>query len=371
MKRRELIFIVNRLQQGGAEKQLLWMARTLALEGYTCLILELQPQVSGRRLNVMIESATAAGVLILPASPTGGYISAWSRFGQVLREYPDAAIWTWGYRADVVALLQGRLIKGRRWLCALRSANAYAIRRAKWIIKLRRRKITGYVSNTWKNCEMIETIDAEALRKSRVIHNVVEELSQPSLSLPTAGPRPFRVMMLGNVDRFNKGYDLALDLGERLKRLQLGVEIHVAGRLDSGDWLPKEISRRNLSDTIIYEGETNDPAGYLRSGHAYLLMSRVEGTPNALLEAMSIGLPAIATRVGDLERLAADRKDLRLIGIGDVEAASVAIKALLDDWPDAVAMGLRGREWCFAHFNENACRKRLIELAAELVGECA
>lgn len=361
------LFVVNRLHSGGAEKQLLWMAQTLAKEKCQCIILELKYHEPHLRIDGLISDALKAGVAVEKAKSGVTYLNGWFRIRSLLQQKHQVVLWTWGYRADFLVLLQGNLLMGCKWFCSLRSANKDAINKGKWFIVLRNRWVTGYISNTWANCRMLGNVCPKALPKCRVVYNAIGGDVGGKLCLPSDLPRPLRVVMLGNVDRLKKGYDLAVQLAERIKDNELPVEIHIAGRLDSGEWLPNEIRRRNLEKYLFWDGEANAPLEYLRTGHIYLLMSRLEGTPNSLLEATNLGLPAIATNVGDLEMLAKDKVDLRLIPIGGVDEAYEALKEISRDWPEAVSMGIRGRDWCDRLFKEDVCRVKLIEVINQLL----
>ena len=55
------------------------------------------------------------------------------------------------------------------------------------------------------------------------------------------------------------------------------------------------IKRRQLEQRVALPGLTKDVAGALSDAALFVLPSRFEGFPNALLEALSLGLPAIAT----------------------------------------------------------------------------
>lgn len=57
-------------------------------------------------------------------------------------------------------------------------------------------------------------------------------------------------------------------------------------------------SRTNLIDSIFFMGEQHNVVPYLQSSDIFILPSRAEGMSNALLEAMSVGLPCIASNIG-------------------------------------------------------------------------
>lgn len=361
----EIIVVVNALQSGGAEKQMLLIARMLTEAGMKCRVVELRPGRETERIAELIRAARQAGVLFGRARAGESWLGSWRRLNRALREHPQAIVWTWGYRADALVLPRLFLVGGRRWISSLRSANEKKIRKMRWLRWLGRKRVSRFVANTWANCEMIERTNPGLLSRCRVLYNVMEADCSLPIILPTVCPVPLRLLMLGNLQIAIKGYDLTLELAERIRSEHLPVEIHVAGRPDQPEWVEK-IKAHRLETVIIYHGETGRPMDFLREGHAFLLFSRLEGTPNALLEAMSLGLPAIATKVGDLARLTKDGQELRLIDIGDVNGAFEALCLLRKDWPASVAMGTRGREWCARSFSHDVIKANCLEIIREL-----
>ena len=53
--------------------------------------------------------------------------------------------------------------------------------------------------------------------------------------------------------------------------------------------------RLGIDDAVYFTGVKRNPYPYLKKGSLYVLTSYYEGFPNALVEAMAIGLPIIAT----------------------------------------------------------------------------
>jgi len=56
-----------------------------------------------------------------------------------------------------------------------------------------------------------------------------------------------------------------------------------------------------VSADVEFTGYLKDPASRMKDIDLYALPSDTEQSPNAMLEAMAIGMPVVATRVGDVE----------------------------------------------------------------------
>ena len=71
------------------------------------------------------------------------------------------------------------------------------------------------------------------------------------------------------------------------------------------NYLKEEIDRLGLNDQILLKGRTKQVNEKLLGSHIFILSSFTEGFPNALMEAMAIGLPCISTNClsGPLEML--------------------------------------------------------------------
>jgi len=81
------------------------------------------------------------------------------------------------------------------------------------------------------------------------------------------------------------------------------LQILGAGHLQ--DYLSEEISNLKLENQVTLTGKVKDVNAYLLNSNCFVLSSFTEGFPNALLEAMAIGLPCISTNClsGPLELL--------------------------------------------------------------------
>ncbi|MGV8840642.1 MAG: glycosyltransferase [Bauldia sp.] len=87
-----------------------------------------------------------------------------------------------------------------------------------------------------------------------------------------------------------------------------------------------------IADRVDWIGHVNDPFPYLRAARFFVLPSRFEGSPNALLEAMSCGLASIVTDAspGPIELIGQDSAGL-VVPVDDAEALARGIVQLAED----------------------------------------
>ncbi len=105
-----------------------------------------------------------------------------------------------------------------------------------------------------------------------------------------------------------------------------------------------------IEGSVGWHGQVSDPFPFLRGAQFFVMTSRFEGTPNALLEAMSCGLPAV---VSD-----ASPGPVELIGAGD-EAAGLIVPV---DNPEATAAAI------IRMARDETLRRRLALNAKERAG---
>jgi len=95
--------------------------------------------------------------------------------------------------------------------------------------------------------------------------------------------------------------------------------------------LETQIKSLGLEDSVKLLGQQNNVAKFLSSADVFVLPSRSEGLPIALLEAMSIGLPVIATKVEGMDEVVTEGAHGLFAPVDDVESLSQVILQLLRD----------------------------------------
>jgi glycosyltransferase involved in cell wall biosynthesis len=107
--------------------------------------------------------------------------------------------------------------------------------------------------------------------------------------------------------------------------------------------------RFNLGADVTLVGHQDDVRPYYAMADVFVLPSHSEGSPNVLLEAMSMGVPVIATIVGGVPELTTDQKDALLIEKGAVGALTDAISRVLEDQELRARLSRAGRESILRH----------------------
>jgi len=114
---------------------------------------------------------------------------------------------------------------------------------------------------------------------------------------------PFlQVGMLGRLAPI-KNYGLAVEIAQLCKEKGLPVKIKVGGSGSDQDM--RELTTMS-SSSIIFLGNVENPAEFWSTCHIALVTSKNEGTPVSLMEAMSHGLPFVASRVGGIPDMAGE-----------------------------------------------------------------
>lgn len=86
-----------------------------------------------------------------------------------------------------------------------------------------------------------------------------------------------------------------------------------------------------LHEKVMLLGERHNVFDLISSAQLFVLSSDFEGMPNALLEAMCIGLPVVSTKVSGAVEMIEDGENGLLVNVGDWEGLAYAMEKLLGD----------------------------------------
>jgi glycosyltransferase involved in cell wall biosynthesis len=104
----------------------------------------------------------------------------------------------------------------------------------------------------------------------------------------------------------------------------LGDGTETLGRIQS------LVNESGLTDKVAFVGFTTDVVGYLQRADICVLISHSEGLPLSILEAMSLGLPILASNVGGIAKQVENGYNGYLVERNDVEDLTKKIKLLMN-----------------------------------------
>lgn len=184
-------------------------------------------------------------------------------------------------------------------------------------------------------------------RRPTVVHNGIE----PGPLAPRTHADPPIVGLVGYVHP-RKGSDIFVAAAERLREQGVEVDLRMAGPLSEG-------SLRAWSDDVIARGaragvhwvEHVDVARELPGWDLVVVPSRYDPFPNVVLEAMSMGVPVIASDVGGIPEQLGDEGAGVLVAPESPEALANAIAELLAEPERRAAAGAAGRARVLREFS--------------------
>jgi len=187
---------------------------------------------------------------------------------------------------------------------------------------------------------------------------------------------PFRIVNTANVN-FLKGQDVLLDAlslfdGKwELSVIGAFLETHASYR-KSLQKRAREIERNNPDCKIQFMGwqDRNQIKEQLRDCDVFVLPSRNEACPIALLEAMAMGKVCIASRVGGIEEIISDPTSGYLVAPGEVGLLLDALTSVRSMNQGAMAsMGKSARERISADYSVSSVASTLSELYKKLLSK--
>lgn len=148
---------------------------------------------------------------------------------------------------------------------------------------------------------------------------------------PGAGARSRRILAIGRLHPV-KGFDVLIEAFARAQREVPGWSLDIHGEGAERPTLEQQVREAGLEAVVRLPGLTERPFDELRRSAIFVMSSRVEGFPNALVEAMSCGLPVVSTAFGGAagDIIQAGENGL-LVPSDDPEAMAEALINLMRD----------------------------------------
>ena len=121
-------------------------------------------------------------------------------------------------------------------------------------------------------------------------------------------------------------------------------------------------SELGLKREVVFTGFRDDVADFYRIADLYVMSSVQEGLGTAVLDALALAKPVVATRTGGLTEIIDDGKTGRLVAPADPEALAQGIVDMLVHGERAASMAVAGRERVLQDFSVDAMVSKNIDV---------
>ncbi len=195
-------------------------------------------------------------------------------------------------------------------------------------------------------------------RRLRVVYNGIDvRRTQP-------GPQhePFTVGTAASLEH-HKGIDVLLE-GCALLARPLRLEIYGDGSLRS----KLQAHARSLGVDARFHGRVANVRDRLEELDLFVLPSRDDNLPMALLEAMAAAVPPVATRVGGVPELVVDGDSGLLISVDDAEGLARAVEQLASDPELRVTVARSAARRVQEQFDAATLGRRMVALYDDALG---
>lgn len=127
----------------------------------------------------------------------------------------------------------------------------------------------------------------------------------------------------------------------------------IAGEGELQARLIEQIAELGMQEKVFLLGHLNhdELLSTLKACDVYVMPSRTEGTPVALLEAAALGKPIVASAVGGIPELVTNGEHALLVPAGDVNSLAAALAKLIDEPQLAAALAAKAMQRVVAQFS--------------------
>ncbi len=187
------------------------------------------------------------------------------------------------------------------------------------------------------------------------------------------GEREKRIVSVGRIDK-EKNHKLLIDAfietANENREAAEGWTLEIYGEGDLRSILTEYVEKCGFADRIFLPGKTSDVAGSIRKAGVFVLPTNMEGYPNALIEAMILGLACLSTDCpagGPRELIMHDVNGL-LTPVGDLAKMKENLQILINNRQKREAFGVNAKKTAALYSPENVLGEweAVLRKAAEI-----
>lgn len=374
--RLKIVYTINRMDVGGSQTHLLQVFRLLDRERFEPVLYCLSGEGN------LLEQARETGVRVVDGGVRVGFrsarvIPATLRLARMFRKEDADIVHNYLLRANAVGSVAARLAGVPVVLASKRGCH-----------EMRGWELRGaQLGNALADCvttnadavrEFVHDDESCPLEKMVVIPSGVDtDRFRPSTGADARAASFYKERLglrpadpvVGIVTRMRvrKGVEEFLAAMIDVRRRHPGAQAVIVGEVELDDELREMVAAGGMTEDLHLLGRRSDMPEVLASFDLFVLSSHDEGMSNAILEAMSMEKPVVATDVGGTGEVVREGVSGRLVPPRVVAPLADAIADVLADPEGMIRMGREGRAIVVDGFSARSMVRQMEALYEKLV----
>lgn len=363
-----ILYVIDSMTKDGAESQLL---KTLTLfdpiqyEVYVVL-----SRAEGERIGELAALPCVQNVTYLRGENKRKVLETAFALGGIVKAIKPDIVHSWLWYSNFLCGISRRFGLWRRIPFIASQRGDYHARYSKFRLWLTEKLIYNTANILLTNSDQIR-------QHLHQLYPEKEIISLPNiLELPTEEWKPNQrnyteEKQIVCVGRFapEKGHRYLIEALDLLKHKDIKWRCTFLGEGELENELRTLTEECNLSENVAFPGFYEDVFSVLLDADLFVLPSLHEGSPNALIEAMGLGLPCIASDVGGIKDLVENEKNGILVSPQDSKVLSEALHRILTNPEFAMELGKNARASIQQKFDNAESIRRLEQIYHSLTKE--
>lgn len=334
----DILYVITDLELGGVPLHLYRLVGAMRARGLTVAVASLAPP------GPVGEMLEADGVKVYSCEGRGGWdFRIIGRLAKVIQAIQPCLIHSFLFHANLAARWAAARVgfPAGRVLCEIQTVEVER-RWHLWVDRVTYDCCRFTIGNSPSVIEHLASharIPRDRLRLVRGGINpapirTAKPIQRSSLELPSDAAL---VLWVGRLDPI-KGLSFLIESFRSIAQ-DTNAHLCLAGGGLIREQLERQVRESQLTERIHFLGPRADVSSLLRAADVFVLPSRTEGLPNALLEAMAAGCPIVTTDVPGCRDLIDHERTGLVVPYGDTHGLAAAVRRLLFDRDLAARLG--------------------------------
>lgn len=346
---KRILIVTTELGVGGAERCVANVACGLDPAKYAVHVVALAPPPTAPK-DALAQQLEAAQIPLtfLGCRSKWQLFSAVGQLKRIIRETQPDVVWSFLFHANIVTAMATRVTRTKR-VQSLR-----VVEQGSW-----RRRVQSWAAQQADRVlcvsEGVRQFASETLRlpeaKLQVIPNGIDVDAIQPTTYAEPVDRKHRILAVGRLDPQKDYETMLLAVSPLLLHQQDQWELIVVGDGPDRENIESTAHMFDLQASVQLIGWQAAVSSWLRESEIFILTSRWEGMPNAIIEAMGHGLPVVTTNVEGISELLPGKLADQVASTEEFRNGQTILEDLMEDPALRQQLGQANRRQIEAHFS--------------------